>query len=89
LTNASSLQSKLYTLLGAISYPIYVIHMPPVLWVSAIFPRVFGRGLATIAPWSGLALVGLIAMLSYLLDRIYDQPVRRWLRHRFNRAMKR
>jgi peptidoglycan/LPS O-acetylase OafA/YrhL len=80
LTKVDGRQSQVYVLLGTISYPMYVIHMPIVLWVSAIFPRVVGVGLASLAPWSGLALIGVIALVSFLLDRTYDQPVRRWLK---------
>jgi len=85
LTTANGQQSQVYVLLGAISYPMYVIHMPVVLWVSAVFPRVFGQGLVTIAPWGGLAMISLIALVSYLLDRAYDEPTRRWLKQRMIR----
>jgi peptidoglycan/LPS O-acetylase OafA/YrhL len=88
LTSASGRQSGIYELLGAISYPMYVIHMPVVLWVSAIFPRVVGHGLVTIAPWGGIALVGLIALVSLFLDRAYDEPLRRWLKQRMVQRIK-
>jgi peptidoglycan/LPS O-acetylase OafA/YrhL len=77
--------SKVYVLLGTISYPTYVIHMPLVLWISAFFPRVMGRGLASRAPWSGLFLIFAILIAAYVLDKEYDQPVRRWLRQRLIR----
>jgi peptidoglycan/LPS O-acetylase OafA/YrhL len=88
LTSANGRQSKIYEFLGAISYPMYVIHMPVVLWVSAIFPRVVGRGLVTIAPWGGIALITLIALVSLFLDRAYDEPLRHWLRQRMIRRIK-
>jgi peptidoglycan/LPS O-acetylase OafA/YrhL len=81
-TRPAAWLAKIYDTLGTISYPTYVIHMPIVLWTSALYPRLFGKGLATIAPWGGFALISLIAFVAYLLDRLYDQPVRRWLRHR-------
>jgi peptidoglycan/LPS O-acetylase OafA/YrhL len=77
--------SQVYDLLGTISYPTYVIHMPLVLWISAFFPRVIGRGLASLAPWSGSFLIFAILITAYLLDKKYDQPVRRWLRQRLIR----
>jgi peptidoglycan/LPS O-acetylase OafA/YrhL len=88
LTRTNARLSQAYALLGAISYPTYVIHMPLVLWVAAIFPRVFSQGLASFAPWGGLALICLIVFASYLLDRIYDQPMRRWLRQKLIRKIK-
>jgi peptidoglycan/LPS O-acetylase OafA/YrhL len=86
-TNVNGRLSRVYVLLGAISYPAFVIHMPAVLWVSAIFPRVFGKNIATIAPWGGLALIALIIFVSYFLDRTYDEPVRRWLKQRVTRQI--
>jgi peptidoglycan/LPS O-acetylase OafA/YrhL len=84
MTRAGILKQA-YSVLGTISYPAYVMHMPIVLWVSALYPRVAGRQLDTIAPWGGLAVVTLIGLVAYLLERTYDQPVRNWLRQRSKR----
>jgi peptidoglycan/LPS O-acetylase OafA/YrhL len=64
--------------LGVISYPLYTLHVP----VIQIFERaltVLHVDRTILAPWAGLALGGGIAVASLLLDRFYDQPVRKWL----------
>lgn len=63
---------------GAISYGVYTLHEP----LAALVSLVIG---AAAAPWSGIVFLAALAMLVTLIDRAYDQPVRRaisqWGRH--------
>jgi peptidoglycan/LPS O-acetylase OafA/YrhL len=78
----SRLMFGIYDRLGALSYPNYVFHMPVILWVSAIIPRMTGYHLLDFAPWVGFAIVGTIAVIAYNNDRRYDEPLRRYLKRR-------
>ncbi|WP_380787741.1 acyltransferase family protein [Sphingomonas sp. R86521] len=65
--------------LGALSYPVYVIHAP--VWTAI---RAFHgwRGnvfLHDRAPWSGLMLTVLLCAVAWALDRYVDYPLRRRL----------
>ena len=69
--------------LGALSYPVYVIHAP--VWTAA---RAFNGWQGNIvlhdaAPWSGLALASGLCLLSWWLDKAVDYPLRRRLSKRF------
>ncbi|MBS0408520.1 MAG: acyltransferase [Proteobacteria bacterium] len=69
--------SKLWTLLGKLSYPFYIVHQPILRATGQIqalthLPSAF----ATTLP----ALSMLAAAISaYLILRLYDEPARRWL----------
>jgi peptidoglycan/LPS O-acetylase OafA/YrhL len=68
--------------LGELSYPLYVIHMPIFLMVFAMAignPSLTGR---TAAMTASLATA---ICLSWFLVRSYDQPVRRWALRRLDR----
>lgn len=56
------------TLLGDASYPLYLIHMP----FYFVLPRL------TNMPMSAATLLALTVVLAVLLDRFYDQPVKRF-----------
>lgn len=61
--------------LGALSYPLYVVHVP----VISIITRgivFFGGKPEPLAPWLGLATIALLTVLSLLLERFYDRPLR-------------
>jgi peptidoglycan/LPS O-acetylase OafA/YrhL len=65
--------------LGAISYSIYVLHVPIRNVVLAILHYV------PVAPswWLGAAFMVLVIAAAWVADKIYDIPVRRWLSGRF------
>ncbi len=75
-----------FKLLGVTSYAIYVLH-PPLLvcldWLADKFRIRYGYW----TPGSGVILLVLIFLGSYLADRFYDKPVRAWLTARFNRSL--
>lgn len=63
-------------LLGAASYPIYVLHVP-LLSLLVRAQRVFDQDGRLGAPWSGMLACLLIIVAALLLERLYDRPVRR------------
>lgn len=65
-------------LLGAASYPLYVLHLP----ASAATMRVFYGGMATHALAIGVAFTLALVPLCIALERFVDEPVRRWLQKR-------
>lgn len=77
---------KLYRFLGDISYPLYIVHYPFMYlfysWTWGSDPRLtFGETW----PVTLLLFFGNIA-LAYIVMKIYDIPVRRWLTKRFIQA---
>lgn len=62
--------------LGALSYPLYVIHVPLLSLVTrgVIFT---GQRPEALAPWIGLATMAALCGAALWLDRAYDGPVRR------------
>ena len=67
-----------YGVLGEISYPAYVLHMPISLFAKQIFVRLHLYGNAMLAAWI-VALTG-IAAISWIVARYYDKPVRVFLK---------
>jgi peptidoglycan/LPS O-acetylase OafA/YrhL len=69
---------------GAISYPVYVLHVPLVGPFSHVWIRLRGHVPDLDAPWSGIAMLVSLGLLSWGLLALYDSPVRamlgRWLR---------
>ncbi len=67
---------------GAMSYGVYVLHVPIIGWLGAAL-----RALAPSLEVPGLALFILVASLALagaaFLDKLYDKPVRAWLTRRF------
>ena len=72
---------KLCAFLGAISYPIYIIHYPFIYtytaWVNQTKPS-FQQAL----PFALLTIVSCV-VLAYVCLKFYDIPVRKWLGQRF------
>lgn len=79
------LDGRLFRFLGLISYAVYVLHQP----AAALFAWVLERGLhlrLDSAPVARAALVAFVAGLvvaTWLIDKYYDAPVRRWLSRRW------
>jgi peptidoglycan/LPS O-acetylase OafA/YrhL len=68
--------------LGLVSYPIYTIHVPCQTLLLSTVHRLAGDRAAQLAPFSGLALVVLLFILSWVLASSYDPIVRQWLGRR-------
>ena len=64
--------------MGAISYPLYVIHMPIIFATYRLF-NVMHQPFTWLAPITGCILLLVISSLSLALHRHFDSPVRLWL----------
>jgi peptidoglycan/LPS O-acetylase OafA/YrhL len=64
--------------LGTVSFAIYVIAAPLQLAQRAIFPNFSGSGLTFAARW--VAVVVVVAMVAWLLERRLCPPIGRWIR---------
>ncbi|MDX2234673.1 MAG: acyltransferase [Hyphomonadaceae bacterium] len=62
------------SVLGEISYPVYVIHYP-LIFAAGFVGKALGMPQAV---WSVLFVIG-VSVAAFLLSRLYDQPVRAWL----------
>jgi peptidoglycan/LPS O-acetylase OafA/YrhL len=76
--SSSERMVRVYGLLGTTSYAVYILHKQFALFVAAAFDRVFKHNVEQFAPFSGVVfLIGLV-YACWLMDRVYDLPVRRW-----------
>jgi peptidoglycan/LPS O-acetylase OafA/YrhL len=62
--------------LGALSYPVYVIHAPVWTAIRAFNGWQGNTVLHDRAPWSGLVLVAILCAVAWMLDKYVDYPVR-------------
>jgi len=69
---------RLFTALGLMSYPFYALHVPILQNLERAL-TVLHVERSAMAPWIGLSLGMVLIVISLLADRLYDQPVRRWL----------
>jgi peptidoglycan/LPS O-acetylase OafA/YrhL len=65
--------------LGLMSYAVYTLHLPVGLLIYQVLRRQSIIDVWYSAPWSGFVYLAFIAAFAVLVDRRYDQPVRRWL----------
>jgi peptidoglycan/LPS O-acetylase OafA/YrhL len=73
--------AKACKLLGAISYPLYITHYPLIYtftaWVANNHIPLGVKGLLV-----GLAVAALSILLAYAYLKLYDEPVREWLKRK-------
>lgn len=75
--------AKIVNFLGEISYPVYAIHMP-IIWVMGFgVKKVTGVTEPAQLVWFGLIILPVTIGLSYLALKLYDEPVRRFLKNKF------
>jgi peptidoglycan/LPS O-acetylase OafA/YrhL len=73
--------SKVCKFFGDISYPIYITHYPLIYWYTAwVIDNKVPMGYSLCI--GSLVLVSSIA-IAYACLKLYDEPVREWLRKRF------
>ncbi|MFT3802072.1 MAG: acyltransferase [Burkholderiaceae bacterium] len=75
---------KALTLMGDVSYAIYIVHGPIIEALAAV--QKHARSYALLTPGTAPILVCALILLCLLLDRIYDLPVRRFLTARLART---
>ena len=67
------------TALGDLSYPLYLLHVPVFALVNLLLIALTGRELGQSPLSFALPMLAGILALSWLVDRYFDRPVRRWL----------
>ncbi len=68
-------------LLGDLSYPVYIIHYP---FMYLYYAWVWKNGLTFGETWYvGVGIIVGCIILAYMIQKLYDEPVRRWLGGRF------
>ena len=67
--------------LGAVSYPIYVLHLP----LIHLFERFLGKVISIHPTASGLVFLVIILMLADGTCRFFDNPVRKYLSSKLSR----
>lgn len=72
---------KAFTLGGAASYALYLIHAPLGGVLNQFF-TLYGRPKGSIL--LGVSFIAVVAVISVLVEKYYDRPVRRWLTGMFN-----
>ncbi|MFT3850650.1 MAG: acyltransferase [Propionivibrio sp.] len=68
--------------LGDVSYSVYLLQTPAMLFASWAFKLLVGRKIAEFAPYSGVVFVIALLGASYLCWRFFELPARNWLRRR-------
>jgi len=64
--------------LGAMSYPLYVLHEPALLVLSNLYPALRCSSAALYGLFG--AILGITLILCALVTFLFDQPLQRWLR---------
>jgi peptidoglycan/LPS O-acetylase OafA/YrhL len=70
--------------LGTVSYALYAVHDPVFHAIKAIADREH-VAINNYAPWAGLGILIFLIWFCWLLDMVYDLPVRRFLQARLLR----
>jgi peptidoglycan/LPS O-acetylase OafA/YrhL len=70
----------LFAWLGAVSYPLYAVHFPIEKMLTSILQR--WKGGILIAPLPGVAMLAGLVVLSFLLYKYFDLPVRTFINRR-------
>lgn len=73
--------ARVFRMLGAASYGVYVLHLPMLIVVSAIVTRT-GRSAESIGPLLFLVACPALVATVLILDRWFDRPVRKYLTSR-------
>lgn len=74
--------------MGRVSYPLYIIHVPLGMVVVGAIKRIFGMEPADAGIAGGIAMMALAVILAGVLDRWFDQPVRRWISRHWRRSQR-
>lgn len=71
-------QKGVAALMGDLSYPIYILHLPAAMLLYKVFV-VLGHEAKQFAPVVGIGFTLALIPVCIGLERLYDRPVRRWL----------
>lgn len=64
---------------GNLSYPLYLIHLPVMFFLSAVLKT---AGVENGLVWYGIIILPITMVCAYMLYLFYDLPVRSWLGRR-------
>ena len=78
---ANPMVQKAFTLGGGASYALYLIHAPLGGVLNQFF-TIYGRPKGSIL--LGVTFIAAVSVISVLVEKYYDGPVRRWLTRTFN-----
>lgn len=67
-----------FSFLGRLSYPVYLIHTPVLLWGVGLV-KLLGIDPEHSTPWLGISLAVATVAISWAVVILFDEPVRRWL----------
>lgn len=76
----------LLAFLGAISYGVYVLHLPIIVATGGLADKILKLSLADVGFWTGVAIMVMTIMAAWIADRFYDRPVRAALSGKANRG---
>ncbi len=79
----SDVEQRICKFLGAISYPLYLVHYPIVYFYVAWISNHKGITLAEAWPYALGILIGSI-VLAHVSLKWYDEPVRKWLQRKLS-----
>lgn len=71
--------ARVMKVLGALSYPIYTLHVPAGLLFLEVYARLAGAAVPAGARWPGIVFLALFLPLCWVLHTYYDEPLRRRL----------
>jgi len=74
--------------LGDISYSVYLLQTPAMLFVAGASKALIGRKIAEFAPFSGVIFVFGLIGASYLSWRYFEIPARNYLKRRLTAPRK-
>jgi peptidoglycan/LPS O-acetylase OafA/YrhL len=78
---------RAFTFLGVVSYPIYATHELCLKLLDRSLKSLGDIEIPISAPMFALALLAVLSLIGWYLDRLFDQPVRRWLTARATRQI--
>jgi peptidoglycan/LPS O-acetylase OafA/YrhL len=79
MCNEPTRGARVLSLLGTISYPLYMLHSSLFRVLRKALERTIGPDYLLYAPWIGIALIGTLIAVSWAADHWYDRPIRKWL----------
>ena len=75
--------------LGRLSYPVYLLHTPVLLWMAVLYKLVAKRDpFVAGLPWLGWSMVLTTLLSSYVVARWIDEPLRAYLYGRIRGRMR-
>lgn len=84
---ASGRTLRAFLVLGTVSYPFYVLHVPMLLMLERGYLHLTGLRLDTHEPFAGIAFLLALTLVSLALDRAFDAPLRKRATAALNRLL--